>query len=118
MTKPGSSLRKEWSWLVMVTSVLRPGTGPQGQDSSLPRWVRPVRPERRKPDKKGVWRRELLANVAAARDVRRDDNIDPKSRDVDGRRLVHDFVDLRDDHPIVESCRFDDGRRVLGVGPV
>ena len=47
--------------------------------------------------------------------VRRDDDVDPGRRDVHARQLVHDFVDLHDDHPVVEGRRLDDGRRVLGI---
>ena len=47
--------------------------------------------------------------------IRRHDDVDPGRRDVDARQLLHDFVDLHDDHPVVEGGRLDDGRRVLGV---
>ena len=44
-----------------------------------------------------------------------DDEIHPVARDVDPRHLVDDLVDLRDDDAVLEGCRLDDGRRVLGV---
>ena len=39
----------------------------------------------------------------------------PGRRDVHPRQLVHNFVDLHDNHPVVESRRLDNGRRVFGI---
>ena len=44
-----------------------------------------------------------------------DDEMHAVCRNVDARHLVDDFVDLGDHDAVLERCRLDDGRRVLGV---
>src|SRR5271163_2461313 len=63
-------------------------------------------------DQPGVAREQGLDLEWA---IRFHDDIDPRGWDVHPRQLVHDFVDLHDDHAVVECCRLNDGRRVFGV---
>ena len=50
------------------------------------------------------------------RPVGDDDEVHPRTGNVDSRQLIGDLVHLRDDDAVAKRRRLDDGRRIFGIG--